>query len=498
VIRALLSIGLLQFLSMLLLLARTKIIALALGPEGVGVIATVDRVTAVIAQTLSLSLPFAALRFLPAAHRQSPNEAEVLYRRMRNVSAALIVAASFVCVGITAVAPQVWGAALVPYRGALILAFAALPVIGLVPFLTNAFAAVDGHGSSMRLTVANSAVFVFAATAAAAFGVAGFYGTYALLGTALVVAAVAKLHDAGATRARPPRSLAQAFKLPRDVWRFALWLFPLTFVAPYAAFFVQYSTLRLYGAGTAGILVGAIGIGLSVRTLLGASHAIFLTPNVNRQADSAERMAWANEFQRHIIVIFIATLPPILLFSDVELAVLYSPRFIAAAPFVALFVSAEVITLLSGTYQALILADNRLRFHAGQNITAQILIVAIAALTIPRFGLAGAGLAVIAAPVFLFGSTILYLRRQFGVRASREAAHMCWLALALLLVCGVTGTMFPGMTAAKLAAKAAACIAVWLVAFGAMPAEDRVRIRRSLDSVRVRGLALLARRGRLA
>ena len=126
-IRALLSIGLLQFLSMLLLLARTKIIALALGPEGVGVIATVDRVTAVIAQTLSLSLPFAALRFLPAAHRQSPDEAEALYRRMRNVAAALIVAASFVCVGITAVAPQVWGAALVPYRGALIFAFAALP-----------------------------------------------------------------------------------------------------------------------------------------------------------------------------------------------------------------------------------------------------------------------------------------------------------------------------------------------------------------------------------
>jgi O-antigen/teichoic acid export membrane protein len=498
VIRALISIGFLQFLSMLLLLARTKIIALVLGPEGVGVIATVDRVTAVIAQTLSLSLPFAALRFLPAAHRQSPDEAEALYRRMRNVASALIVAASFVCVGITAVAPQVWGAALVSYRGALILAFAALPVIGLVPFLTNAFAAMAGHGSSMRMTVANSAVLVFAAAAAAAFGVAGFYGAYALLGAALVLAAVAKLHDPGARRVRPARSLADAFKLPRDVWRFGIWLFPLTFAAPYAALYVQYSTLRLYGAGTAGILVGAIGIGLSVRTLLGASHAIFLTPNVNRQADSAERMAWANEFQRHTIVIFFAILPPVLLFSDVELAVLYSPRFIAAAPFVALFVSAEVITLLSGSYQALILADNRLRFHVAQNITAQILIVAIAALTIPRLGLAGAGFAVIAAPVFMFGSTIWYLRRQFRVRPSPEAAHMCWLALVMLLVCGAIGSMFPGMTVAKLAAKAAACIAVWLVVFAAMPIEDRARVRRSLDSVRVRGLALLARRGRLA
>jgi antigen flippase len=498
VIRALLSIGLLQFLSMLLLLARTKIIALALGPEGVGVIATIDRVTAVIAQTLSLSLPFAALRFLPAAHRQSPDEAEVLYRRMRNVAVALLVAASLVCVGITAVAPQVWGTALTSYQGALILAFAALPVIGLVAFMTNGFAAMAGHGSSMRFTVANSAVFVFAAGTAAAFGVAGFYGAYALLGTALVVAAIVKLHDPGARKVRHASSLAQLFKLPRDVWRFAIWLFPLTFVAPYAAFYVQYSTLRLYGAGTAGILVGAIGIGLSVRTLLGASHAIFLTPNVNRQANSAERMGWANEYQRHIVVIFIAALPPVLLFSDVELAVLYSPRFIAAAPFVALFVATEVITLLSGSYQALVLADNRVRFHVAQNITAQILTVAIAALAIPRLGLAGAGVAVMAAPVFMFGSTLWYLRRQFEVRPTREAAHMCWLTLAMLLVCGTIGSMFPGMTVANLAAKAGACIAVWLVAFAAMPAEDRARVRRSLDSARVHGLALIARRGRLA
>jgi len=153
VIRALVSIGLLQFLSMLLLLARTKIVALALGPEGVGVIASLDRVTAVVAQTLSLSLPFAALRFLPAAERESPEQAELLYRAMRNVSVAMLVLATVSCVAVTAVAPQIWGKALVPYRGSLILAFSALPVVGLVPFLTNAFASTRGHLASMRFTV---------------------------------------------------------------------------------------------------------------------------------------------------------------------------------------------------------------------------------------------------------------------------------------------------------------------------------------------------------
>ena len=251
--------------------------------------------------------------------------------------------------------------------------------------------------------------------------------------------------------------------------------------------------MRLYGAGAAGLLTGAIGIGLSVRALLGMSHQIFLTPHVNRQADSAERMAWANEFQRHMVLIFIAVLPPVLLFSDIELAVLYSPRFVTAAPFVALFVAAEVINMLSGSYQALILADNRVRFHVVQNVSAQVLIAVLAALTIPRLALAGAGLAMLAAPLFMFGTTVIYLRRQFGVRLTPQAAHMCWLAVGLLLVCGTGGTFLTGMTGSRLAARAAACIAVWLAAFAIMPAEDRARIRQGFVGVRTRGLALLAR-----
>ena len=94
-------------------------------------------------------------------------------------------------------------------------------------------------------------------------------------------------------------------------------------------------------------------------------------------------MAWANEFQRHMVVIFIAALPPILLFSDIELAVLYAPAFITAAPFVALFVATEIIAMISGSYQSLILADNRVRYHVGQNVVAQVIIAAVATAAIP-------------------------------------------------------------------------------------------------------------------
>ena len=190
-----------------------------------GVIATVDRVTAVIAQTLSMSMPFAAMQFLPAAQRKSPYQAEALYRAMRNLSVALLALATISCVSITALAPQLWGRALVPYQGALILAFAALPVLGLVPFLTNAFAGTTGHLSSMRFTLAHGVVFVFAAIAAA--GVR----RCRLLRNLCAVRHGAD-HRVNGEAARPGRgrgcspsvrSLVSRFKLPKDVWQFALW-----------------------------------------------------------------------------------------------------------------------------------------------------------------------------------------------------------------------------------------------------------------------------------
>ena len=63
----------------------------------------------------------------------------------------------------------------------------------------------------------------------------------------------------------------------------------------------------------------------------------------------------------------------------------------------------------------------------------------------------------------------------------------------MLLVCGTIGSMFPGMTVAKLAAKAAACIAVWLVAFAAMPAEDRALLDERQRALIGLWRALLAR-----
>jgi O-antigen/teichoic acid export membrane protein len=483
--RALLGIGVLQFVSMLLLISRTKILAITVGVDGVGTIANVDALTAVIAQTLSLSMPFAALRFLPEALRDSPAQMDLLYRRMRLLLAGLLLPATLVCIALAVSAPHVFGSALVPYRRTLLLAFAGLPVVGLMPFLINASAAAVGHLQAMRLTIAHAGVLVLSAVAAAAGGgVDAFYAIYAGLGTVLVIGAARRIVAPGLADAdRVPLTVRDAVRLPPAMWRFAAWLLPLTFLAPYAIWFVKYSTLRLYGVDAAGILQGAIGISLSVRALLGAAQAVFLTPNVNRQGDASARMAWANEFQRTYGLLFAVVLPPLLLFSDVALRVLYAPAFLAGSVFVALFVAAEVLSLISSTYQSLIIAGNSMRFHVLQNLGAQALLAATAAVALPRLGLAGAGVAALAAPVFMLGSTLWFLHRTHHVRVSVGVVRSSAVAIAILIIAGGIGSRYPGLALGLLAAKAAACVALWLTALALLSAADRARLRSAVVGV---------------
>lgn len=475
-LQSVIGIGVMQFAAMSLLLARTKILALMLGPGAIGLMSVVDRLTALISQALSLSLPFAALRYLPAVRRESPTEMDALYRRMRAVLLTLILPGMVVCLALSVYAPAVWGRELLPYRLTVLLAFAGLPVVAVVPFLVNAYAANLTHTRSMTVSVAHSAVFAIAAIAAAAgLGLRGYYGVYAGLGTVLILMAM-RLLPSVKPGDRMRLTARQLLSLPARVWRFMAALIAVTVAAPYAALFLQMTTMRLYGVEASGIVQSAIGLSLIVRTFLGTSHAVLLTPHVNSAELPHDRMRWANDFQRTTVVLLVMALPPLLLFSDLGLRLFYSAKFAPAASFVALFIAAETVTLLSGTYQALILAADRLVFHVVQNLLAQGLLVGIAAVALPRLGLAGAGLATLAAPVFLFVTTVAFLRYGQGLKVSPEATIMAAITVAVLVVCGIAGSRVLGLTPLVLLSKTGICVVAWLLAFGLMPREDRSRL----------------------
>jgi O-antigen/teichoic acid export membrane protein len=160
---------------------------------------------------------------------------------------------------------------------------------------------------------------------------------------------------------------------------------------------------------------------------------VFLTPNVNTGGTPADRMQWAENFQMLFCLLAGLAVPPLLLFPDLAIRLLYANAFAPGGAFVLLFVGTEVMTLLAGTYQALVVALDRMTVHVVNNLLAQGCVVAAAWWLVKPLGIMGAGLAGLAAPMYLFMATMFFLHRAYGLRmGSRTFVRTVWLIVALL------------------------------------------------------------------
>jgi O-antigen/teichoic acid export membrane protein len=446
-LNALLTIAALQLLTMLVLLVRTKTLALLLGPDGVGVLGLVDKLLATVAQTISLSLPFAAVRFLPELWSQNQDEFVSLIRRMRNLLILLALTATGFGLAATAFFPQIWGRELLPYRSILFPAFLSLPVIMFVAFLQNAIAGRLAHNASVLFALGHAAVLTLTGILGVWWmGLGGLYVLYAVFGIMLVVPALRLTERVPSKMAQGRRNRRPSISLPRRVWKFSLALWGLAFMAPFAALYVHYQVLGRFGAETAGWMQAAMGLGLVVRSLLGSAHPIFLTPNVNRGGSPQERMRWAGEFQKTFSFVCTTAVIPLLLFPDILVTLLYSPNFLPAARFAALFVIGEVLILLTGTYQALVIAFDHIAFHVTQNLLAQGVLLTIATFLIEPYGIFGVGLAGISAQVVLYSGSTLFLGWRYGLRIPLRNSLLTLFIVVSLGLAGLVGALYPAFS----------------------------------------------------
>ncbi|HEV8722544.1 MAG TPA: hypothetical protein VGW77_18150 [Candidatus Binatia bacterium] len=442
-LNALLTIGGLQLLTMLVLLVRTKIFAVWLGPDGVGVLAIIDKLLATVGQTISLSLPFAAIRFLPELWSRSQDEFVALSRRMRNVLAFLALVATGFGLVVTMFFPQFWGKELLPYRTMVFFGFVSLPVVIFVPFMKNVIAGRLAHTPSGLFSLGHAVILTLTGVVGVWWGgLSAYYGLYAVLGPVLVILAIRFAEHRLGHEAQQTGNEPWGISLPWRIWKFSFALWGLAFVTPFAALYVHYHVLDMYGIEVAGWMQAAMGVGLAVRGLLGSAHPLFLTPNVNRGGSPEERMAWVNEFQKTFSFLCIVTVLPLLLFPHIVVALLYSPKFLPAAPFIALFVIGEVLILLAGTYQALVVAFDHLVFHVSQNLLAHGVLLTIAILLIEPYGIFGAGLAGICGQLVLYSGSTVFLRWRYGLRIPLRSSLLTLFIVVSLGLGGLVGALY--------------------------------------------------------
>jgi O-antigen/teichoic acid export membrane protein len=432
-LQAIVALGGIQALTMLAGLARTKVLAVLLGPAGVGIASVVDQVVSLVAQLGSLSIPFVALKFLSRTRDESPDETRRVYNALVMLLVLASVASAAIATGIALVWPSAFGDGLVPYRSALIVALIGVPPFALAPLLRNAMAALERHRESALAAFFTAVLTVGGAAIGVTSG--GLVGLYVANAIVLVITIVGMQWYVGRSIGlrlssnTSASTAAVALRSQPGLTSFAGSMYVLALTSPLAYLFARSMLLSTRGAVEAGLVAAAYGLGVSIRLVLNQANGLYLTPLVNRNSPKAERIAAVAEYLRILIVLVVLSTLVCVLFPAQWIALLYSSKFGGAVSLVAVFVLAEAVLLVAGVYQALLIGFDDISGFLVCTVGGQLLTIALTRWLVASDGGAGVGIAFLAGNAVILIATALRLLSRH--QALRVVAPVVVLAVAL-------------------------------------------------------------------
>ena len=471
------SLGAIQLGAVCFQLLRSKVVAITLGPDGVGAISLIDQVAGLVAQVCTFSLPFAAVKFLSAAHSEGQQNFAGLY--VAFLRALLIITLVGTACGIAVLvwSPAVLGGDLGRYADIGVLALLAIPATNLVALLTNTMAAARRAHAAAAYGAYNAAAL--AALCAGGVLLAGLRGYY--LGNLIALAALA----IGGVWYLKRREKLSIFANQVSLWReirhypevisFAVSLYLISFAMPVAYLVARYAVLNSQGLEGAGLLQSAIGLSLALTTVMRQSNALYLTPAMNRVGEAEEKFRAAAEYMRAFSLVIAMVAVPLVLFPDWWLRLLYSSRFLAASPYVYLFVLAQTVQLLAGVLLAVIVGLGQIFTQVWVTLIGLAGLAVIAWILTPRYGIAGVGLAILFDGLLVF---ILAAWRLWALHRFAIARTIGWLPVGMVFLiasCGMLAVRLPSDTGGSILIKCAICLLLALLGLKILREKDHNR-----------------------
>ncbi|MCA0273854.1 MAG: oligosaccharide flippase family protein [Proteobacteria bacterium] len=353
-------VGGIQVLILLIALVRGKALAIMLGPEGVGVIGTVDQFIITVAQVCALGLPFAAMKSMSAAHSQG----EEAFRRTFAVFARILLSISLV-VAVVASSSELLAhtvfSGLSEYRDVLVLALFAVPSMILTILIAQTFASAQMPKAASVYNLIFALVLAVAALVGAALGgVWGFYFGTVLAGVAVLVVAFLwlrrKMGLGPLDRATPVWREMSGKRLVVDT---AVSAYANLVSASALLLLVRYVVLRSEGEAEVGLLQSALGVALSAGSILATLSALYLAPSLNRKALPDEKFRSAASFANTAAFYVVLGGVPVALFPGLVLTILYTGAFTGAALMLILCLIWQGLSLVMTTYSHLLVGIDR-------------------------------------------------------------------------------------------------------------------------------------------
>lgn len=440
-LQAILTLGGIQALTMAAGLARTKVLALLLGPGGLGIAGVIDQTVALVTHLGSLSFPFAALTFLSRRRGEDVESFSRLYLAFFQALLAASLLASALAVGIALWRTSLISAELAPYRLALVAGLAGAPALAAAAFLRSVLAAVERHRQAALFALLGGLALIGTSYAGVVLG--GLTGLYlgnlvvAVVTVPLIVRYLRRSGDVAHGRLTGVGESALAvLRREPGLVGFCATIHLLSLVSPLAYLVARVAVLEHHGAVEAGLFYAGYGLAIAVRSVLGQANLLYLTPILNRPTAKAERAAAAAEYLRVLVAILMVGALAIVLFPREWVLVLYSPRFAAAAGLVAAFILSEAILLLASVYQMLLIGYDDVRAHALIAVAGQVVLAALSLLWVPALGALGVGLAFIAGHALILVLLLARLRQRHHAQALTRPLGLLLAALATLGAAG--------------------------------------------------------------
>lgn len=465
-LRAMGVLGALQVGVMVANLIRVKLVAVEVGPAGVGLQTLVDQIVVLVAIGCTFSMPFAAVRFLSYAHDEEGRAFARAFTAFRRVLTVLSLLGLLIATAVVLTVPGVFGEEISNHVDLLLIGLAAIPVVNLLTLVTQAIAASGRATASAAVTLAHwTLVAILAGGGLLVDGLRGYFIGVAV-GTGLVLLAggaylrrVERIQDRGG----PIRTLAELRRRP-GVIRFALVQSVLTLTTPVAYLVARYAVLGDGGLRDAGLLAAALAIAQALTALLAPANALFLTPALNRADPPEIKLGHMLEYRRAALGMIAVGMLPALLLPEILLRLLFDAEFVPASSYVYVFVLAEAFVVVSAIHQALLVGLDDFGVNVVYVLAGQLLMGVLIVVLVPLTGVAGVGVAMIANHALVLALTTRRLGRRHRMQAGRDLGGGVPVAAAALAAIGAIVAWLPSDDPALLAVRAT--LLVTLVAAG--------------------------------
>jgi O-antigen/teichoic acid export membrane protein len=420
----LLSITVLQVLTILTGLLRAKGLALLLGPAQFGVVSTIDQIVVTLVTLGGFAVPFTAVKFMAQGHSRS----EALFQRTGAGFLRLLVSLSavttLVASVVVAVSPALFGRDLAAYHQPLQVAVLGVPSAMLLILFVNMLAAAQRPAAAASVNfVAVSALSVGAVAGAWWRGLDGLYVVSVIVALATTSASLVYLgRGLGIRLLTRHTGIFSSLRDRPEILGNAACFYAMMCGGSVSLLVVRTVVLSRLGAVAAGELQAAFSIALTVGAILLPLSNLYLAPLVSRAVPVVGRCRSTHEFAARMLVLLLLGVLPVVLLPGFFVRMLFSQAFVSAAVILWLFVLWQCVSQFVYIYQLLLVGLDDVLFAAALSVTGFGVAIGLTVPFVGWMGLGGVAVALTGGMMFTGIGMLTRLDVRHGSRIPQRVA----------------------------------------------------------------------------